>query len=233
MADLDPDDRADGRQEAVTPALEPRRGRFVAFLVLGIVLALIVAFVVVLAVRGAGSPAPGSSTGASSPAGPAASPSASPGASKQAGPSPSATAKPLPTAGPGTVASPAPIGQTATPTKGIAVTVAGLKAVQGKASGIGEVSGPAIQFSVDIRNDGSTDLPLDTVVVTVTSGADAVPADELVSVRKAFPASVAAGKTAVGTFTFTLPVSARSDVTISVDYRAGTPVTAFRGVAPR
>ncbi len=131
------------------------------------------------------------------------------------------------------MASPAPIGQTASPTKGIVVRVAGLAAVQGKASGIGEVSGPAIRFQVELRNEGTSALALDTVVVNVTSGPEATPANELVSVRKAFPASVAAGKTATATFTFTLAESARSDVTITVDYRAGTPVTAFRGAAPR
>ncbi|ARC57721.1 hypothetical protein AS850_11625 [Frondihabitans sp. 762G35] len=131
------------------------------------------------------------------------------------------------------MASPAPIGQTASPTKGIVVRVAGLAAVQGKASGIGEVSGPAIRFQVELRNEGASALALDTVVVNVTSGPEATPANELVSVRKAFPASVAAGKTATATFTFTLAESARSDVTITVDYRAGTPVTAFRGAAPR
>ena len=144
---------------------------------------------------------------------------------------PSATAVPTPGATSGSV--PATIGQVAEPKKGVVVTIAHLGAVTGKADGIGEISGPAIEFEAEVTNDTGATLPLDTATVTVTSGSAEPPANELVSSRKGFPASVAAGKTAVATYVFTLAENQRNDVTITFDYRAGTPVVAFSGSAPR
>lgn len=134
---------------------------------------------------------------------------------------------------PGTQAKPVPLTATATPVSGVHVTVKGLQAVEGKGNGVGEISGPAIKFQVVFQNSTSAAIPLSSVVVDVTYGASKTPADELTSAEQPLPASIDSGKTGTGTYTFTLPEADRSDVSITVDYHVGVPITVFSGSAPK
>jgi hypothetical protein len=113
------------------------------------------------------------------------------------------------------------------------VSLSKLEAIEGKAEGIGEVAGPAIRFVVTVRNTTDADLRLDTAVVTADYGKDAVPATELSqSGAKGFPATVAAGKEASGTFVFQIPTKERGSVRILVNQSASEQVVAFEGAAP-
>lgn len=142
-------------------------------------------------------------------------------------------ATPTGTASPGTEAKAVPLDATAQPLTGVRVRLTDLASVTGKANGLGEIDGPAIRFSVVITNETNRALSLASVVTNVTYGSTDTPANELESVRRALPQFVAKGATVTGTFTFTLAKADRSDVSITVDYHVGVPITVFSGSVPR
>jgi hypothetical protein len=116
---------------------------------------------------------------------------------------------------------------------GISATITEMTAVQGVATGIGEVAGPAIRFKVTVLNDTATALPLDRAVVDVSYGNDEQPASQLSGPDPtAFPASVAPGESGVGVFIFAVPLDARAKVKIHFNLEAETPVATFAGTAP-
>jgi hypothetical protein len=125
------------------------------------------------------------------------------------------------------------LGETAQPVAGVDVSVGELQAVEGVADGPGEIAGPALSFDVTVANDTDEAVSLATTVVTVTSGADLVPADQLATGSEALPAEVPAGGSVTATYVFTVPVERRDDVRITFDYLAGTPAVVFSGQAPR
>lgn len=142
-------------------------------------------------------------------------------------------ATPSGSASPGAEAKAVPLTATAKPSSGVSVKLGTISSVTGKGSGVGEIDGPAIRFTVTFANSTKKAIPLSSVVTSVTFGDDDTPANELVSARKDFPSALAAGKSATATYTFTLAKADRADVRILVDYYVGVPITVFQGSAPR
>ncbi|MCZ2836432.1 hypothetical protein [Modestobacter sp. VKM Ac-2985] len=114
----------------------------------------------------------------------------------------------------------------------VTMSVVSLEAIDGQASGPGNVSGPAVRVTVRITNDGSAPLVLDGAVVTVVHGADATPAaplDDPSALR--FTGSLAAGESAAGVYVFSVPAEQRGDVRVQVAHQPGAPVAVFTGAA--
>lgn len=135
---------------------------------------------------------------------------------------------------PAASAPPVALTATATPVPGVEVHLSPLEAVQGKASGVGEISGPAIRFTVEVSNPTDKPVDLTTAVVQLYYGASQTPGLS-VSGPGGSPlqTSVGAGQTAKGVYLFTVPEDQRGSISITFDYHAGTPVVVFRGVGPR
>jgi hypothetical protein len=190
------------------PTTPTGRRRLVLLAVAAVVVVILV-IAAILATRGASDDADGTGGGADAEA-------------------PAATSSPVTSQDPADGQAPpveAPavgLGETAQP-------VAGLQL----ADGPGEIAGPALSFDVTVANDTDEAVSLATTVVTVTSGADLVPADQLATGSEALPADVPAGGSATATYVFTVPVERRDDVRITFDYLAGTPAVVFSGQAPR
>jgi hypothetical protein len=116
---------------------------------------------------------------------------------------------------------------------GVSATITEMTAVQGVATGIGEVAGPAIRFKVTVLNDTAAALPLDRAVVDISYGNDEQPANQLSGPDPlAFPASVAPGESGAGVFIFAVPLDARDKVKIHFNLEAETPIATFAGTAP-
>jgi len=116
---------------------------------------------------------------------------------------------------------------------GVSATITEMTALQGVATGIGEVAGPAIRFKVTVLNETAAALLLDRAVVDVGYGNDERPANQLSGPDPtAFPASVAPGESGVGVFIFAVPLDARDKVKIHFNLEAETPVATFAGAAP-
>jgi hypothetical protein len=125
-------------------------------------------------------------------------------------------------------------GKVAVPIKPeLAATVTGMTAVQGEAQGPGEIAGPAVKFTIAIKNDTGKPFNLANTVVNAYSGADASPAEQLTSEGTAFPKLLKDGESASAQFVFTIPEDERGTVLVTVDTSVQNPVVAFRGSAPR
>jgi len=129
---------------------------------------------------------------------------------------------------------PVPLTEQVAPVPGVIVSIGDLAAVEGEAQGPGEVGGPALRFTLSLRNDGDDPVSLESTVVTVYSGPEQVPATELTEPGGVpLPGEIAAGATATGVFIFTVPPEQRDQVKIGVDYTVGVPIVVFEGAAPR
>ncbi|MGN6445469.1 hypothetical protein [Amnibacterium sp.] len=165
--------------------------------------------------------------------------------------SPSVTpTRPAPTRTPKPTAAPTrpPVGAAPQPTRTASITrptavpiakeltasVAKMEAVTGTAQGPGEIGGPAVRFTIVIKNTTGRSVSLSNTVVNAYYGAATTPAVQLQSPGgRDFPASVADGGTAQGVFVFNIPTAGRSQVKVTVDTSVQNPVIAFSGAAPR
>jgi hypothetical protein len=108
-----------------------------------------------------------------------------------------------------------------------------LEAVDGEAAGVGEVSGPAIRFTVTIANRSGQDLPTNNTVVTANAGPEETPALQLSGPgATSLPATIAAGQEASASYVFLIPPELRNQIRIFVNYEASSPIAAFAGTAP-
>jgi cytoskeletal protein RodZ len=219
----------------------PRRSRLRGAAIVAVLVAVIVVVVVIALVTG-GARMPAATT-TSTPAAPtAAIASATPSAAAAASTRPKPTASSTPKAS----TSKAPKAPTPQPTKTAAISspapivkaltaeVTKSEAVQGKAEGPGEIAGPAVRFTIAIKNATGKSIDLSNTVVNAYYGSDSTPAVELQEPGgKAFPRSVANGRSATGVFVFNIAKDQRKRVEVTVDTSVRNPVVAFKGSAPR
>ncbi|WP_208738957.1 hypothetical protein [Arthrobacter agilis] len=191
---------------------------------------------------------PGSEADPPAPNGPASTPTSSgptssdpevPATEVPAAPDPGSDAFAPPTATgkiidePPPVATPQTFDEPADVAEGVAARVAAMKAVDGEARGIGEVDGPAVQFTLEITNSTTESVSLAEAVVNVEAGTDRSPAGQLSGPgATAFPADVAPGQTVSGVFVFQIPPEQRTAVRVLFHYQAVSPVAAFEGPVP-
>lgn len=173
----------------------------------------------------------------------------SPAATSDSTPSPTAdapadTPAPAPVPAPEDAAPPgnavAPVEQAPVPLTGSATvvpqvvfTLGTLEAVDGVAQGPGEVAGPALRFTLTVRNDTAASVSLAATVVNLYAGVDQTPSIDLAEPGGVpLPNEVKPGKSVTGTFVFAVPRDARNPVKITVDYSVGVPIVVFQGPAP-
>jgi hypothetical protein len=101
------------------------------------------------------------------------------------------------------------------------------KTITGVARGVGEVGGPAIELTIQIKNGSSAPIQLNAINVSVEDSAS-VPAGSL-SGDPASPliGTLESGASATGVFVFALPPSPQDPMHVAVSYAAGFPVALF------
>ncbi len=115
---------------------------------------------------------------------------------------------------------------------GVSASLVSLDAIEGTATGPGNIAGPALRITVRIANGTDEPVSLGGVVVDLASGRDLVPASPLGDPSAApFAGTVAPGEHADGVYVFTIPEEDRGSVTVSVGYQAGAPLMVFTGSA--
>lgn len=115
---------------------------------------------------------------------------------------------------------------------GVVVTVERIEAVPGEARLPGEVAAPAVRFTILIRNGSPAAIALGSVVVNAYAGEDRAPLETISSPGGSpFEGSLAPGAEATGVYLFTVAPDRRSDITLTVDPKAGEPASTFRGAA--
>lgn len=145
-------------------------------------------------------------------------------------PTESPDSAPAPTDGAGVELEPVAPEVVVDTSRGAVISLKRIEAVQGQAAVGGEISGPAIRVTVAVRNEGDRPMDLEYVVVNAYSGKDRTPTAPIMQPGgDPFTGSLDAGASAEGVYLFSLEESARQDVTITVDHRAGEPVVVFEG----
>ncbi|MFJ6678200.1 DUF4352 domain-containing protein [Microbacterium sp. NPDC091382] len=113
---------------------------------------------------------------------------------------------------------------------GPTVSVSRIESVRGEAVLPGEVSGPAVRVTVEVKNGSEKSIDLTTAAVTLYAGSTDLQASPITKpAGRAFPSEVGPGKTVEGAFVFELPESQRTDVRIEVDLSVSDPLIAFEG----
>lgn len=155
------------------------------------------------------------------------------------------TASATPSTPPGTAPSPpaaidprfgAPVAQTvpkdATADFGNTVSAHITKITSTTAAGTqaGEVSGPAVQVELTITNGTTGDISLDGVSVNAYYGSGMTPASPIAMQDSTmFGGTLAASKTAAGTYLFSVPKDQQASLVITVSRAAGAPIVVFQG----
>jgi hypothetical protein len=112
----------------------------------------------------------------------------------------------------------------------VGVSLVAIEEIQGRATGPGDVAGPALRVTVRLDNGTADPLDLAAASVQVTYGPDATPASPLDDPSAApFSGTLEPGASADGVYVVRVPVDARDSVTVSVGYRPGAPFAVFTG----
>lgn len=115
---------------------------------------------------------------------------------------------------------------------GVRATVTGTQAVTGKARGAGEISGPAVRFTLAVENNGSTALAMELALMNVYYGPDQTPARRLTGQgSRPLTDPIAAGESGEGTYVFAIPQDLRDELRVEFSYSTRAPVVIFVGSA--
>ncbi len=117
--------------------------------------------------------------------------------------------------------------------EGMRAEVVSVEAVQGTASGVGNVAGPALRVTLRLENGTPEPVTLDFVTAELAHGADRTPAPRVNDPSEApFVGTLEPGAAAEGVYVFTVPEDDRAQISVAVGYRAGAPYLVFTGPAP-
>jgi hypothetical protein len=123
-------------------------------------------------------------------------------------------------------------GTQATSGRGVHVGVTKIENVKGEAHGVGEIAGPALRFTVQVKNTGNQPVDLDLAVVNAFYGPKNSPAEPLEGPGVvALPQSLKPGATATGRYVFAVPKDKRRHVRVDFRYRVDAPTVVFVGPA--
>lgn len=214
--------------EPATGQSDRRRSRGTIAVV--VVAALLVAGAVYAGVAASTGQATATPTGAvtpSAPAGGSSSPaaSASPDATPSDGPDDDAGSDSDRTTLP-----PVGIDDSATGADGVQIRIAQIESVTGEAVLPGEIGGPALRITVEVRNDSDATIDMRTATVTAAYGDPLQPANPISKPEgKAFENEASPGQAVTGVFVFEVPAEQRGHVRVDVDLSVDQPIIAFEG----
>lgn len=113
---------------------------------------------------------------------------------------------------------------------GITGSVVSVQAVDGRATGPGDVAGPALMVTLRLVNGTAEALSLDAVSVNLSTGEARAPASPLGDPRRApFTGTLSAGGSAEGVYVFRAATGDRDRVDVEVGYRPGQAIAVFSG----
>jgi hypothetical protein len=111
----------------------------------------------------------------------------------------------------------------------VTVRIATLKNINTVARGPGEISGPGVVVGFLVKNGSATSIDLGSVTANLQDAAG-IPSVSMVGApADPFAGKVGPGKSATGSYVFSLPRSHRNPVTISISYTTAAPVVLFVG----
>lgn len=127
-----------------------------------------------------------------------------------------------------------PFDATATPTPGVDLEIADVESIIGKAEITGEVGGPALRITLEVTNNTSKPVAINTAVTNLYYGPDRKPASSILRPgSKALPKTVAPGKTVSGKVNYTVPRKNRARLLLEVNLDNAFRTVEFNGSCPR
>lgn len=111
----------------------------------------------------------------------------------------------------------------------VSARIAQVSAVHAEATLPGEVSGPAVAVTVEVTNGSTQAIGLDSVTVTMADSAGDPAAAVSADLAAPLQGVLDPGKSARGTYVFTVSADRRSPVTVTANYSAAAPTVAFSG----
>jgi hypothetical protein len=117
-------------------------------------------------------------------------------------------------------------------TPGVTASVKSVESVKGEARGPGEIAGPALRVTVNVKNGSDKSIRTELGLINVYYGKDRTPAGTLSGPGVVpFPAEIPAGGSGTGTSVFTVPSGSRSQIEVEFSYSTDAPVVIFSGAA--
>ncbi|GAA4656788.1 DUF4352 domain-containing protein [Arthrobacter cryoconiti] len=114
----------------------------------------------------------------------------------------------------------------------ITINVQKASAIDAKAETPGEISGPAIAFTVSIHNGSKSPINVDSVVATLLQKDGNLGMPTTSDPYHAFSGDIAPDATDQGTYVFLVPIGDRQGLNFTVEYLAGSARAQFTGDVP-
>ncbi|WP_169923673.1 hypothetical protein [Propionicimonas paludicola] len=127
-----------------------------------------------------------------------------------------------------TTAAPIGLGETS-PANPVAVSLTKLVRLQVEGKGPGEISGPAVAVTVRIRNQATSPLDLDHVIVNLLDATGQLATPMTADPAAPFHGQLAAGADQSAVYVFSVTKDALRPVQISVTYNVEEPTVLFKG----
>lgn len=127
-----------------------------------------------------------------------------------------------------------PVAESVTVKDTVTARVVSLTPTASDGRGAGEIDGPALAVTVEVRNDSGSAVNLNTAGVTLSLGSTMIPAAPLPtqSLSAPFTGELASGQSASGTYVFLVPEGSPQDIRIEVTYGGDKPLIVFSGTRP-
>ena len=119
----------------------------------------------------------------------------------------------------------------ASPAEGLTVRLGGVKAIEAKAQGPGEVAGPAVAVTIEIENKGSKAFDTGLLSVNLDDAKGRPGSGMMAKPAKWITGSVEPDAKVSGVYVFTVPKANRDPITVSVSLNPGMPTVLFTGRA--
>jgi hypothetical protein len=115
---------------------------------------------------------------------------------------------------------------------GVTASVVRVEAVSGEAKGPGEISGPALRVTIDVKNGSDKPIRTELGLINLYYGKDRSPAGTLSGPGATpFPTEIPAGASGSGTSVFNVPRNERGHIEVEFSYSTDAPVVIFSGAA--
>jgi len=115
---------------------------------------------------------------------------------------------------------------------GVTASVVRVEAVTGEAKGPGEIAGPALRVTINVKNESGKAIRTDLGLINLYYGKDRSPAGLLSGPGATpFPEQIPSGGSGTGTSVFNVPVADRKLIEIEFSYSTDASIVIFKGSA--
>lgn len=113
----------------------------------------------------------------------------------------------------------------------VSARIVGLREIDARGHGVGEVSGPALKITFVIENRSSRSIDLGSVQTNLLDSSGVPSVSMSGSPAAPFTGRARAGTSSTGVYVFALPTGHRNPISITLSYTTDAPIVLFKGNA--